>query len=295
VHPEPLRRIPTDGVFQHGGKAGRVVDGVGLRVASGGEGDLGVEVEDVAAFRFFPKEKAGKDGGSGLEGDAGEAGRGAGLDAEEGNEAALRRRHVGVHEDADRLPMAHGGDEATGKIVFVEDAVAVTAADLVDHAVNQGIVEAADDHAHGIAGEGVVEAGELPGSHVAGKDEDSFAAIAGAQVMVEAFVANEAGGEVRGVVGHLAELGEEPAQVAVFQSKDVFALRGGEAGKGEFEVTQTDSAKTTEQAERDGGDESPGGAGDPAGEDAESVDADPGDGKFELVAGCGLERRLRGR
>src|ERR1035441_6259130 len=95
VHPEPLRGVLADGVLQYGVEAGGV-------------------------------------GGAGLERDAGEAGGGAGRNAEKRHKETLRRRHVGVHEDADCFAGTHGGDQAAGEVVLVQDAVPVEAADAVD-------------------------------------------------------------------------------------------------------------------------------------------------------------------
>ncbi len=68
----------------------------------------------------------------------------------------------------------------------------------------------------GIARERVEEAGKLPCAEVAGEDEDALAAFARGEVMVQAFVADEAARRMlAGVVAHLAELGELPAEVAV--------------------------------------------------------------------------------
>ena len=78
------------------------------------------------------------------------------------DECALRRGHVGVHEDADGAALVHGGEEAAAEVVFVEDVVAVHAADAIDVGVEAAVVESADDHAHGMAHEGVVEAEEVP-------------------------------------------------------------------------------------------------------------------------------------
>src|ERR1017187_10766147 len=110
VHPEPLRGVAADGVLQYGVEAGGVGGGVGFGVAGLGQCDLGIEVEDVATLGLVPEEKAGEDNGAGLERDAGEAGGGAGRNAEERRKETLRRRHVGVHEDADGVAGAHGGD-----------------------------------------------------------------------------------------------------------------------------------------------------------------------------------------
>src|ERR1035441_6194292 len=83
VHPEPLRGVAADGVLQYGVEAGGVGGGVGFGVAGGGQCDFGIEVEDVATLGLVPEEKAGEDGSAGLERDAGEAGGGAGRNAEE--------------------------------------------------------------------------------------------------------------------------------------------------------------------------------------------------------------------
>jgi len=50
---------------------------------------------------------------------------------------------------------------------------------------------------------------------MAGEDEHAFAAVAGGEVVIQAFVADKARGVGGGVGGHPAELGEQPAQVAV--------------------------------------------------------------------------------
>jgi len=226
VHPEPLGGVLADGVFENGGEAGGVVEGVGFAVAGGGEGELGVEAQDILLFGVLPEKKAGKDGGAGLERDAGQARGGAGGDAEEGDEDALRRSHVGVHQDAYGVAIAHRRDEAAREVVLVQDAIAVLAADAVDEGVDEWIVEA-DDHAHGVAGEGVIEAGKLPCAKVASEDEDAFAAGARSEVVVEAFVADGGVGEGEGVGGHLAELGEQPTQISVLEAEDDLALRGG--------------------------------------------------------------------
>ena len=60
---------------------------------------------------------------------------------------------VGVHEDADGLSGAHRREQAAGEVVLVQDAIAMATADLVYEFVDQRVVEAADDHAHRIAGE----------------------------------------------------------------------------------------------------------------------------------------------
>jgi hypothetical protein len=50
---------------------------------------------------------------------------------------------------------------------------------------------------------------------VAREDQDTPALVASSKVMLEAFVAEEGAGILRGVRGHLAELRQEPAQVSV--------------------------------------------------------------------------------
>ena len=250
-------------------------------------------MKDILALGLLPDEEAGKYGGAGLEGDAGEAGGGAGLDAEEGNEEALRRRHVRVHKDADGFAGAHGAEEAAGEVVLVQDAVAVAAADVVDHGVDERVVEAADDHAHGIAGEGVVEAGKFPRAEVAGEDEDTAASVAGPEVVVEAFVADEVGGEVGRVGGHLAKLGEKPAEVAVFEAEDVFALGDREGRESEFQITHADATEAAEKVIGYASDEDSGGASDGARKNAQAVDEKPRDDEFKGLAKGGPGGCLR--
>src|SRR5580658_8472047 len=67
VHPEPLGGVLADGVFEDSVEARGVFDGVGLGVAGGDEGDLGVEVQDVLLFGVLPEQEAGDDGGAGAE------------------------------------------------------------------------------------------------------------------------------------------------------------------------------------------------------------------------------------
>ncbi len=187
-------------------------------------------------------------------GDAGEAGGGAGGRAEEGDEDALRGRHVGVHEDADGVAAVHGGEEAAGEVVLVEDAVAVEAADAVDEGVDERVVEAADDHGHGVAHEGVVEAGEFPGPEVAGEDEDAFAAGAGGEEVLEAFVAEEGFGVGSGGAGHAAELRELLAEEVEEGAEDALAVGVGFFREREGEVAEADAAEARDGVPGEGSD-----------------------------------------
>ena len=63
--------------------------------------DLGTEAEHVASLGRLPEHEAREHGGAGLPGDVGQAGPGAGVDAEKRHKLALRRGHIRVHQDAD--------------------------------------------------------------------------------------------------------------------------------------------------------------------------------------------------
>jgi hypothetical protein len=145
VHPEPLFGIFADEGFDDFGEFCGVGYDVGLVVTGANQFDGGVEAEDVFAQFRIPHGKAGDYGSVGAQGNAGEAAGGAGRDAEEIDEDALRRGHVGVHEDADGFAGAHSGEQAAHEIVFVDGAVPVHGAVALDEGVDVGIVEGAHD------------------------------------------------------------------------------------------------------------------------------------------------------
>ena len=91
-------------------------------------------------------------------------------------------------------PCAHGGQQAARKVVLVQHAVAVQAADAVHKCVQPAVVETADDHAHRMAHQRVVKAGELPCAQVAGDDQHAFAARLRRQVVVQTLGAHPAAG-----------------------------------------------------------------------------------------------------
>src|ERR1700733_14853470 len=109
MNPKPLVGIAADPGLEHivaflGGSKN-----VGRRMSSFGEMYLAAKVENVLSFGRLPQHKARQDGRAGFECDAREARGGTGIDPEEFYEFALRRRHVGVHEDADSPAFVHGG------------------------------------------------------------------------------------------------------------------------------------------------------------------------------------------
>src|ERR1017187_5561793 len=67
MHPQPLRWILANRVFEHRGEAGGIVGRVGFGVARVGKGEFGVEVEHVLALRLLPQQEAGQNGRARLE------------------------------------------------------------------------------------------------------------------------------------------------------------------------------------------------------------------------------------
>ena len=136
----------------------------------------------------------------------GQAGGGTRIHAKELHECALRRGHICICQDAHGLAAAHGCDQAAAEIVFVQHVVAVQAAYAVHKVVQPSVIEAADHHAHGVAHQRVVKAGE---------HQDPFAAGLCCKVMVQTFGANPADGVFGGVAPHAAKLHQLPAEMDI--------------------------------------------------------------------------------
>ncbi len=135
-----------------------------------------------------------------------------------------------------------------GEVVLVEDLIAVHAADAVDVGIERAVIETADDHAHGMAHEGVVEAGKLPRAEVAGEHQNTLAARGCGPIVPQALGADPVERVVGGVASHTAELDQLPAQVAIDAAQDALALRNGELGHCQFEVALTHVAQAAHNA-----------------------------------------------
>ena len=270
MDPEPLVGTAPDGILDDGCKAGGVVEGIVFVVAGGNQGDLGTEAQDILVFSGLPDEKSRQDGSAGAECNPREAGCGAGRDTEKWDKDALGRGHIRVHQNADSVALAHGSKETAREVVLVNDAVAMKAADAIDEGVDAGVVEAPDDHGHGIAHQRVPEAGELPGAEMTGDDEDAAPAVAGGKVMIEAVVADEATGVLAGVAGHPAKLGQLPAEVAVHVTEKPPALRARHGGECQFEIAETGTAQIRNRKPGDHSETSAKSAGERAGQHAEA-------------------------
>ena len=90
------------------------------------------------------------------------------------------------------------------------------------------------------------------GEEAAGEDEDAVAAAAGAEVVLEAFVAEELLRVGAGGAGHAAELRHLPAEETVQRAKDALAFWLGYVRKGEGEIAETDASETTDEVPGDG-------------------------------------------
>ena len=97
VDPEPLVRVFANGVFD------RLLDGGGVGFDVAGDGDLGIEVQNVALLLSGPEGESGDDAGSAAGCDFGEGGAAAGGFSEEIDEGAGFGDHVLVDQNAYRL------------------------------------------------------------------------------------------------------------------------------------------------------------------------------------------------
>ena len=145
MQPEPLVRVTSDVVFDHAREHGGVGDDVSLVVAGAEEFERGIEAQDIFSELAIPGRESRHDRRIRAQGDAREAAGRVRGDAEEIYEYALRRRHVGVHEDADNFAGAHGGEQAADEVVFADGFVAMHGAVALDERVDIGIVQRAHD------------------------------------------------------------------------------------------------------------------------------------------------------
>src|SRR5579859_5570658 len=111
VDPEPLVGILAGVFFDDLVEERGIGQGVGFCVAGRDKLQRGIEADAVLAEFAVPDGEGRQDGGAGMQRYARNAGGGAGWDAEERDEGALGRRHVGVHEDAGDLAATHGGEQ----------------------------------------------------------------------------------------------------------------------------------------------------------------------------------------
>src|SRR5208283_4661498 len=104
------------------------------------------------------------------------------------HEDTLRRRHVGVHENADGRVIAHGRDQAAGELLFADHAVAMQIAITRRQRVHVRIVQRPYHDLHGMTHERVKERADLPSAEVAGKQQYTLAALLSGLEILEALI-----------------------------------------------------------------------------------------------------------
>src|SRR5271163_2893958 len=90
---------------------------------------------------------------------------------------------------------------------------------------------------------------------MAGQDEDAFALIASGQIVFEPLVADKTLRHALGVARHLAELGQQPAQIAVELSYNLPPLSCRLLGKSEAKIKIAGAAQTRGEQQGDAADE----------------------------------------
>src|ERR1700733_13890140 len=84
-----------------------------------------------------------------------------------------------------------------------------------------------------------------------GKDEDPFSLIASSQVVLQPLIADKAARGFRGVARHLAELGQQPAKIAVQRAQNLLPLGGAFLGKCQAKIKIADARQARSKRERD--------------------------------------------
>lgn len=85
---------------------------------------------------------------------------------------------------------------------------------------------------------------------MSGDDQNSPAAIARGEVMLEALIAKPVSRVLSRVSAHVAEFAELPAKVAVNPAQNALPIRGREIGVREFEIAKPGTPQPRQQAPR---------------------------------------------
>jgi hypothetical protein len=119
---------------------------------------------------------------------------------------------------------------------------------------------------------------------MASEDKNAFAAVARSKVVLESFIAREGSSVFGRVAGHLAELGKQPAEVAIEAAKDLLAFGGRSFGKGELKVGEANFSQAAEDRKGHCADDGSHGSRPAAWHCAKKLDQDPYDGKFQAFS-----------
>src|ERR1700743_944416 len=114
-----------------------------------------------------------------------------------------------------------------------------------------------------------------------GEDEDPFALIPSREVVLQPLVADKAARRLRSVAGHLAELGQQPAKVAVQLAQDLLPLGGAFFRKCQGKIKIADAGKTWSQQQREATDARTHTAGDAPRRQAQKLYRGPHQHKFQ--------------
>src|SRR6185437_13544565 len=190
----------------------------------------------VLAQRLVPHAKRRDNGRIGMQGNARDAGGGAGGHAEEVNKRALGRSHVGIHEDADDLSLAQGFEQAASVILLGKRSVAVQSAIAIHQRVEQRVIEGTDHDVHGITVKRMNKRADLPSAKMRGEKHHSFAAGVSVSKVLEAFINHGAGDILFGIAREESEFGEQAAEADELAAQDSLLLLTAAGGKSNIKV-----------------------------------------------------------
>jgi len=203
----------------------------------------GMKFKNVSPFIFVPNREAGNDGGSGLCGDLGEGGVGAGGGAEEVDEDAFVERGVLIDQDTDGFVLMERAEDGSRGVPFDDQVIARKLTALFDQTVDGGIVERPDHDVHRLGHEGVREGAEFPVAEVGGGEEDAAVGLFGFQIIFESFVTYPLGNVLAIDVREAREDPDQAGDGAENFIGDGAALAWRFLGIGEFEIAHRGAAQ----------------------------------------------------
>jgi alkylated DNA nucleotide flippase Atl1 len=283
MYPQPLMGIAAHKILNNVRKQLRVDNYVGCAILRANQLHRRIETQTIFSELWVPNGESWHHIRIRLQCHSGQPTRSARRDAEKIHKHPLAGNHIGVHENAHRLPLAHGCDQAAGKIL-IYGSVAVHAAVATRQRIEVRIVQRAHDDTQRMAIQRVRKRGKLPSTQMSSQKQHAFAAREGPFEILKAFVNHHFADVFGGVFRKKTDLSRLPSQGGENSAQNLLAFAAAFFRKREFQVAHAHPAQFSVQQVNGPGDGDSGGTGQWPGERADELYQKPRQRVFESVA-----------